>query len=996
MTALQRFTLLLLAAIPLAANAAPAAPALLTDMHHTSWTLKDGAPAYIMGLAQTPDGWLWVASSGGLFRFDGVSFERYQPREGQFASSNLWALRVTSDGAVWVGYRIGGASVLHKGRVRNYGVEDGLPASSVADLEEDAAGNIWAATAKGLYRRSGERWQLPPQDMGAPRSYCTLLRDTRRTLWAQCADGAYRLDAGSTRFTRLPVPEGVGRLAQAPDGTVWSTGPDGAATALAGPGLAAPPFWPRARSGGGTLLFERGGEHVWIVGADGLQRASRAGELVQFGQRQGLSGSVVVPLLQDREGNIWSATENGLDRFRTQRLQGVALPQVWGDSAPIAAASDGGLWVGKTLIRHPGRAAFGQLGRHHADRDTVAALWREGPGSVWIAARDGLWHEREGKREHIALPADLPPNPHVYAVVRDRAGDLWIAVRSRGVYRRHDGRWERDPRLAAVSRVAALFVDRDGQLWFGSQDNRLARLRDGQLAQFGTADGLNVGTVLQIAEQDGTLWVGGENGLFHFDGSRFHKLTGVGGDGLDGISGMFFARGKLWLNGIAGISAIAEADLARARREPGFHVPFDRLDHKDGLQGVATQTDPLPSAIEGSDGTLWFATTAGLYWLPPGTGTLAAPVPPVLIRSVTAAGRTQLAHDGARIAIPPRPGRVQFDFTALGLTMAERMQFLYQLEGIDDGWQAAGARRTASYTDLPPGMHRFKVRASNHEGVWNTAEASVDIAIAPTLLQARWFRVLCGAALLAGLLMLYRLRLAQVRDRVRRSIEERMDERQRIARALHDNFLQSVQALVLIFHSTAARLPAGSAERGKIDATLALAERVITEGRDQVHGLRTHDADAADLHGELACVGKTLELGHAAQFRLEVAGSVRPLCASAASELCIIGREALSNAFKHAGATHVTLRLHYAQRSLRLQVVDDGRGIPSDILNQGGKPGHWGLSNMAERVQRLGGALALGPAPGGGTEVTLTIPGSAAYAQRAGWRHRLARLLSNT
>jgi signal transduction histidine kinase/ligand-binding sensor domain-containing protein len=968
-------------AMLLAYSATAAALPLPIDVHHTSWTAKDGAPPYIIAMTQTPDGWLWLAASSGLYRFDGVSFERFDSKGQRLPSNNLWGMRLLDSGALWIGYRHGGASVWHSGKVRNYGLEDGLPPSSSVDFEEDAAGRLWLATARGLWLFDGKRWAQADARFQAPTSMCTFLRDRQRNLWAQCESGAYELAAGASAFVRLAGPVGVGRLALGPDGTVWSVGgPKAEVVALGGPGVGKPrPDWPAPRYAGGTMLFERDGRHLWVVGDGGVTRTGPEGTSATFGMAQGLSGAVPNFVLQDREGNVWIGTENGLDRFRPQILSGVALPQVHGDSAAIAAAPRGGLWVGDTLLAEPGRPALATLPQEStAEGDEVTVLWREAPDSLWTATRSGLWHEQGGRRERLPLPDQLPPQAHIFSVARDRAGDVWISVRGQGIYQRHDGVWLRPAGVPESTRANLLYRDAGGRMWLGQGTKGLAMLADGKLRQFGAADGMQVGIALQILQVGKDVLVSGENGLFRFDGARFHRLTGVGEDGLYGVSGMLYARGALWMNGIAGITAIDGAELDHAARDPAYRVRFSRLDHKDGLHGVATQSAPLPSAVAGSDGKLWFATTAGVFWLDPSATRKNTLPPPVVIRRITAGGAAYALDDGAPPRLPPHPSRVGIDYTALSLTMPERMRFRYRLEGVDADWQEAGASRSTAYTDLPPGDYRFEVQATNNDGVWSTAPAAARFVVEPAPYQTDWFRALCVTLFGMALWGLYKLRLAQVDRQIRARFEERLDERERISRELHDTFLQTVHGLILKIHLAFQRLPADEPAKEEMEKSLQLAEQALAEGRDRVQGLRLSTLRQPELVAAVS-VAVRGEYGEGTMLVTQCGGKALRFHPVVFEELFAIAREALLNAARHAGATEVTFGVAYGKDEFTMTICDNGHGIPADVQQVGHLSGHFGMIGMRERARRIGATLSL-TSGADGTRWHLVLMARLAYA----------------
>jgi len=954
------------------------------DMHHTSWTTKDGAPPFIIAMAQSADGWLWLASSSGLYRFDGVTFERIKGSDPEFRSSNVWGLRLLDSGALWLGYRYGGASVWQDGKVSNYGLEEGLPPSSSLDFAEDASGRLWIATVRGLFLFDGQRWARPAPAMQAPDSMCTLLRDQQRTLWAQCEGGVYQLPAGATHFTKVPGPKGIGRLVQAPDQTIWSVGgPKAEVAALAGPGIKQPrPAWPAPRFAGGTMLFERDGRHVWVVSNNGLVRVAADGSRTSFGMPQGLSGAMPNFILQDREGNIWVGTENGLDRFRPQQLNGVLLPRVHNDSVAIAAGPNGGLWVDRTFLAEPQRKAFESLPPETA-QPAVSVLWRESADSLWLAAPDGLWHEHDGQRLRLPLPADAPIYPSIYSISRGSDGKPWIAVRGRGIYHWHEGAWSLPPGIPSTMRTNLLYRDAAGRMWLDIGIKGVAMLEQGRLRQFGPADGLQVGIPLQILQAGKDVLVSGENGVFRFDGQRFHQLTGTGNDGFYGVSGMVYLNDTLWMNGTAGITAIDGEQLRLAAHHPDTRLRFRRLDHKDGLQGMATQSSPLPSAVAGTDGRLWFTTTAGLFWLDTAKPVRNAMPPPVHILNLSADGVSHVVKPGVSIALAPQTSRVKIDYTALSLTMPERMQFAYRLDGVDDQWQDGGNKRSTTYTDLPPGSYRFLVKASNNDGAWSKTVAETRFSVAPTLYQSNWFRALCAVALALALWWLYRLRLRQIKRQMRVRFEARLDERERISRELHDTFLQTVQGLILKIDSLSRQMPADAPMRQELERSLATAEKALEEGRDRVQALRT----STELQSELvaavsAAVGDVYRTinnaGEGALLHAQGSGKARPFQPGLYEELFAIAREGLLNAARHSEATEVNFDVVYGAQQFSMCIADNGKGLPASVLQAGGPGGHFGIVGMRERAARIGATLNV-TSSAQGTQWQLVMPARRAY-----------------
>ncbi|WP_175511106.1 sensor histidine kinase [Collimonas sp. OK307] len=862
-----------------------------------------------------------------------------------------------------------------------------MPLTTVHDFAEDGAGRVWAATARGLRVFDGKRWNVPAQHFHAPEDGCTLLEDKDESVWAQCESGAFRLPPQGHVFVRMPGPVGVGRLVQGPDMTVWSMGGmKGEIVALNGASSKKQkPAWPRPRAGGGTMLFDRDGEHLWIARADGLIRTSTNGSSEVFGVAHGLSGTILNNILQDKEGNIWVATENGLDRFRPNALSSAALPQISWDSPVISAGANGSLWVGKTLLAKPTKETLASIPQDH----TFASLWHEAPDSLWIAENDGLFHQRGLLREKIALPGALQSSK-IQSIVRDGEGSLWISVYRVGVYRLRDGVWEAGGGFQELQRLTPwMYADRDGRMWFASLGNKVLMLNQGKLLQYGAEEGLQVGTPLEISGSGNDIWVGGENGLFHFDGRKFIPILGAGDESMLGVTGILEFNGALWLNGTAGITIIDMKELKRALRDGGYRVQFRRLDHKDGLRGAAIQNYPLvPSIAVGSDGVLWFSTTAGIFWLNPLKATRNLLAPPVYVSRVTTGNMDFPFVEGIVARLPPHARRVQIDYTALSLTMPERMRFLNQLEGVDSGWQDAGTGRTATYTDLGPGEYRFKVRAANNDGVWNEEAAVMPFYVAPAFYQTLWFRMLAAMLIAAAFWALHKLRLAQVARQIRARIEERLMERERIARELHDTLLQGTQAMILRVHAATAHVPPHDPVREMIDSALEGADTMLLEGRERVHDLRAHDHFGVGVTASIRRNGASLAEESGVQFEFVESAQLRGIMPFVGHELYRIANEALTNAFRHSQATQVKVEVMHERKTFILVVRDNGRGLPAEVMRSGQLAGHWGLPGMRERANKLGATMVLESAPGKGTMLQLSIPARIAYKaspSRFGW-----------
>src|SRR4030095_4892515 len=333
--------------------------------------------------------------------------------------------------------------------------------------------------------------------------------------------------------------------------------------------------------------------------------------------------------------------------------------------------------------------------------------------------------------------------------------------------------------------------------------------------------------------------------------------------------------------------------------------------------------------------------------------------PPVHIEQVIADRKTYEAAQGLRL--PPRVRALKIDFTALSFVAPERVRFRYKLEGYDQDWQEAGARREAFYTNLPPRNYRFRVVACNNSGVWNEEGALLDFSIDPAYYQTTWFRVLCGVAFLALLWAGYQLRARHLAMQFNRALETRVSERTRIARELHDTLLQSFQGLLLRFHSASKLLPAHPNEaKQRLASAIAQGADAITEGRDAVQGLRSSAFETNDLATSITAIAEELTSDTSATgspaIDLEVEGAPRNLNPVVRDEACRIAGEALRNAFRHSQARRISVELRYEKRNFSLRVRDDGKGIAEDTIKQ--QPaGRFGLLGMRERADIVGGRL---------------------------------------
>ncbi len=958
----------------------------MIDMRHTAWRASDGAPGRITSMAQTPDGWLWLATSRGLFRFDGVTFEKYQPRNQPLISSNVFAVGTLASGTLWISYRLGGLSFLQNDNVVHYTEKDGLPIASLRTLVEDKDGGIWLGSPVGLYyRRPNETsWRLTKiEGLSEKPRVASIAVDDRGTVWVRTLEATVARTYGEKAFHRVADGGSFGQIVKAPDGSVWMCDLDKPGIQrLSEPLKSSSTHFPDLPSST-HLIFDHDG-NAWVAptnefGIMRVDRQEKADRMSKIDESQGLTGTPNA-LLVDIEGNIWVGTGKGIDRFRRNRLTAINTPAYLADANPIAAGPNGSLRVDRYILSHPGEPdqRLDMVGPPQTSKNIVSNVYSDPDGSFWIGASDGLAHIVNGERIDIVLPETLKKGT-ISGMTKDKSGRLWVA-RGR-TYRIENGEWIEAgdvPGLVGFN-TNSLFCDSQGRIWFGAIGNQIAVLDGSQVKIFGEKDGLRLNSIKQIIEHAGEFWVGGEGGLAYFDGKRFSSIVGYGNEVFAGASGIVAdAKGGLWINGLDGISNIKKDELLKAKGDPGYRVKFERYDFLDGLNGTPSQFPQTPSAVIGTDGRMWFSTSFGIYNLDPEKIPRNSLPPTVVIRKLRVADTEFAQRPG--LSLPAGTTSAQIDYTALSLTMPERMQFRYRLDGVDKDWQDVGTRRTAFYTNLTPGKYRFHVVASNNDGIWNETGATLDFAVQPTFAQTFWFKVLCVVLAAAVLYLVYRWRLAYITKRVRERLQERLLERERIARTLHDTLLQGVQLLTMRFQFAVDRLPSDMPERKLMERALDVADQVVEEARGQVKNLRSNTNMESELQNSLKEAANALGLQQNIEFGVRIIGEPRALQPLVTEEILSIAKEALMNALKHANATRISITLDYNTTCLILSVKDNGRGIDPDILDSGHRVDHWGIPGMQERAAELKTTLIIKSAPDAGTEILLSVPARLAYS----------------
>ena len=753
---------------------------------HKSWNNRDGFPKDIIhAIVQTPDGYLWLGTEFGLVRFDGVRAVPWQPPADQHLPSNkIQSLLVARDGTLWIGTWKGLAS--WNGRKLTLYPE--LAEEVIFPLIEDQEGVVWAGgfaynppgklckIQSGVVKCYGEDGSLGNGVLG-------LYEDRNRTLWVGTRSGLWRWKPGPQKFYPIEgEPSGIqaltedtgagllvalhGRIARLANGKLQ--------TAYSYPAPARQTF---AR----TRLRDRDGG-LWFGTMDhGLVHVHQ-GKTDGFAQTEGLSGDTVTALFEDREGNVWVATSNGLDRFRD--LAGVTYSANQGFpnfGGSVLAARDGSIWVSSfdglsrsnqghvtffqgRGIRAPQRPSVQEVVIDGLPTSEWATLFQDHDGRIWVAGAGGIGYLEN--RRFISIGGAR--GGIVYAMAEDSARNIWIANLDHGLLQLSGDRVIRQipwTRLGHKELGMTLAIDPlQGGVWLGFYQGGLAYWKDGQVrATYTSAEGLGEGSISNLrVDAEGVLWAATEGGLSRLKNGHAITLSSKNGLPCNQVQWSIEDNDRsLWLSMACGLVRISRSEVRTWEGEPNRSIQVTVFDSSDGMRSYVSVPMANPKVGKSPDGKIWFTTGNGITMVNPRHLPFNNLPPPVHVEQVTVDGKT---HDPSRdLRLPPLLQDLTIDYTALSFVSPEKVLFRYKLEGWDHDWQEAGSRRQAIYTNLPPGSYRFQVIACNNSGVWNEEGATLDFAIAPAYYQTNWFRGIGAAAFLALVWGLYQLRIQQAR-----------------------------------------------------------------------------------------------------------------------------------------------------------------------------------------------------------------------------------------
>ncbi len=937
-----------------------------------SWQSQDGLPEEtVQAFAQTPDGYLWVGTSGGLLRFDGARFHLFaHENTPAFGENSVFCLLAAHDGRLWIGTDGSGLIEWQNGVFHAYPTEKGQTADFVRALAEDRNGLLWVATDDGLFWARNGRLERADKPLGLPVfNVHAVLEDRTGRIWVG-GSRLYSLKDGQSREYSLPDNDSrnkVKSFLQTADGVIWVGTVGGLYRLRPGherfepvPGVAGT-IRALREAPNGELWAGAIGEGIFRIRGDRVTRLKAPSPLVS---------NTVLSIFADSDRDLWIGTQAGMMRLSRTPVRVLALPTAAdSDFGTVALDSDGSLWAASNQLVHvqSGRAVpFHFPGM---DEARVRNVLRARDGSLWIGTDgSGVYrHSAQGTR-HFTTHEGLVNN-FVRVFLESRDGSLWIGT-DNGVSHLDQAGFQNytSQNGLAYNSIRSLLEDRDGTIWIGTEHG-LSQFRNGGFFHDAMTAALGDEKVWALHQDaDGGMWIGTRaHGLYRYRNGQLSHYTTANGLASDSIYCILEDKqGHFWFSGPSGVMLLnrGELDAHATGKEQLLSLRIFRAD--EGGKPVQFYGGTQPAGALTATGEAWFPTSQGLWSIRPDE--LEHPfISNLNIDSVRVDGRP--ASLPGKLDLDASSDRVEIAYEPVLLRSQEGLRFRYRLDGYDRGWTYANAQqRLATYTNLPAGQYTFLIEAWETDHPAHTAHAAIGFLKKPYFYRTPWFVALC--VLIAALLSIlaYQVRMKQIHDRFKAVLAERT----RLAREMHDTLIQGCVSISALLEAAASREIDDNESRAHlIDYAATQIRATVDEARQAVWNLRGEERTLVNPETALRRMAERIGREHGVEMAYRLLGKPFAISLPATHELMMVAREAVLNAILHGHAQHVEAEIRYAGQSLSLTVKDDGDGFDAA---KAFSDEHFGLRGMRERIHRFDGKLEIESVSHRGTSVRVEIP----------------------
>jgi diguanylate cyclase (GGDEF)-like protein len=743
---------------------------------HEIYAGQHGLPQNtILGLVQTPDGYIWVGTQEGLARFDGVQFTVFDTRNTPELKTNMIStLAVSRDGSLWIPKSEGGITRFKDGQFKTYTSAEGLAGEYTMSVGEDSEGGIWVGTVQHGASRfyNGQFTNYTTADGLIDNNVWAVGLGQDNSVWLGTPKGLSRFKDG--RFTNYTTADGltadyIKGVNADRRGNLWISTAKGLTLFRDGKFTRFDLGSPEADDNTVYCTLEDRHGNLWIASLFGLYRF-RDGRLDVYKQADGLAAGPADALCEDSEGNLWvGSSSGGINKFSDGKFtaytvrEGLARDPIW----VVYGDRSGNLWAGVSRgglnLFKDGRFTPYEPAKAIADKG-VFAIYEDRSGNLWASSRGGQLNQFKGGKMSSYLLPDYEINNDICAITEDLAGNLWVGTRLSGLKRFVNGQFIEQEGLPPNSQMAACLVpSRDGSLWIGTGAG-LYRLADGRMQRFGKQEGLSAEHVYSVYEDgDNNVWIATQGGgLNRYRDGRFTAYTSREGLFDDvAFQVMEDAGGYLWMSGNKGVYNVRKQQLDEL--DGGLISQLTSVSYGtgDGMASRECNGGNQPSGCIAADGSMWFPTIKGAAQLRPANQN--PQTPPVYVEQVTIDQKAYAV--GQTITAPPGRGDFQFHYTALSYQNPAKVKFKVKLQGYDDDWVDVGTRREAFYTNIAPGDYQFRVMACNNEGVWNEMGAPLSLTLKPYFYQTWWFYISCALLLIGAAFAGYRYRVGRMEVR---------------------------------------------------------------------------------------------------------------------------------------------------------------------------------------------------------------------------------------